>query len=55
MCEPGPDVTLPRTAHGTYSATEPVFAMVGVWQLQFRIAPGGSTPFTLVVSDRMVG
>jgi hypothetical protein len=46
---------LAHTASGTYSATQPVFGMAGVWDLRFEVTPAHGAPVTVAVSDRMRG
>jgi hypothetical protein len=44
---------LPASAPGTYSATEPILGMPGVWQLRVTIGAPGRPATSFLVNDRL--
>ncbi|HWH54692.1 MAG TPA: copper resistance protein CopC [Gaiellaceae bacterium] len=46
---------LPERSPGRYGRAEPALVMVGHWGLEFRVAPRGGSPFTVVLVDKANG
>jgi hypothetical protein len=44
---------IPASGPGTYSATEPILGMPGVWQLRVTINARGRPATSLLVNDRL--